>query len=238
MKNQHDSYGLPQVSTDTPMPKVKPPKAPEPPPIRFINEDASTKVLDRCVALIFSLLVIGVIMTASIKAESAILPSVDFVGGQYHIYINGVRQTKPNEKPLYFNIDTTAKKYAANLSFMCNGCLVIIKQPDIKVTTTITVIDDPTEPPIVDEPTDLTSILLTWGRPSERVNGDALSVDDIKGYVIVILVNGVAGDTILVSGLNHTLTDLPPGAYTFKMATQTNDDVIGPFSELSPEVII
>lgn len=225
MVDKHDSYGLPQVSTDTPMPKVKPPKAPEPPPVRYINKDVRTGVLDKWVALIALLWLICLAFAWSGKAESAMLPSVDFVGGQYHIYVDGVRQTKPNEKPLYFNIDTTAKKYAANLSFMCGGCLVVIKQPDIRVTTTITIIDDPTEP------TETPSIVLTWGRPLALVNGDVLLKEDIKGYVIVMSTEGVEDETILVSGLTHTLTDLIPGDYTFKIATQTNDDVIGPFSD-------
>lgn len=198
------------------------------------------RILDRCVVLIFVIFVLGVIMTWPTKAESAILPSVDFVGGQYHIYIDGVRQTKPDEKPLYFNIDTTAKKYAANLSFMCNGCLVIIKQPDIRVTTTITIIDDPVEPPVTEEPVlELSSILLTWDRTLERANGDTLSEGDIQGYLIAISVEvGVVSDTILVSGLTHTFNDLPPGVYMFKIATQTNDGVIGPFSDYVSATIL
>jgi len=43
-----DSFGLPITATSTPMPECKPPRPPEPPPIRMVNDDFPLSPLDSC----------------------------------------------------------------------------------------------------------------------------------------------------------------------------------------------
>jgi hypothetical protein len=153
-----------------------------------------------------------------VKAES--IPQVTMKGGRYALYTDGERY-KENGRAKYWNVDTTAKAAAVNLSFKC-ACAVTITQPDITVTTSIVTV---VVPVTILEPT---SIRLSWGKPVLREDGSELLSTAIRGYQIVqddnIMISVDGADT-----LSYTVTGLTAGTYTFKIATVA--EVMGRYSE-------
>jgi hypothetical protein len=145
------------------------------------------------------------------------VPKVDIKGGRYHIFINDVQE------PGYYNLDTTAKEAAVNLSFECD-CVVTIKQPELTVTTSIVVITEP-----------LSSIRLTWDIPTQREDGSVLLQDEIKGYIIKVSYNGEPIAPLSVTGLSTLVENLSPGNYEFSIATIAEQ--VGSFSPTIIEVI-
>ncbi|MFT7374320.1 MAG: hypothetical protein ACI9T9_003026, partial [Oleiphilaceae bacterium] len=79
------------------------------------------------------------------------------------------------------------------------------------------------------------SIQLNWDRPTERDDGSSLYASDIKGYTIVYGTSSSQMDSsVFVSGasnINYAINDLNAGIYYFAIATVTQDDIQGDFSE-------
>jgi|GEM_PF-2112491 len=81
----------------------------------------------------------------------------------------------------------------------------------------------------------LSSIELNWELPTKRDDGTPLHSSDIKGYSIAYGINSNQLDSsIFVSdaqSTRHTINDLNLGTYYFAIATVTNDDIQGAYSE-------
>ena len=79
------------------------------------------------------------------------------------------------------------------------------------------------------------SIELNWERPIKRDDGTPLSSSDIKGYAIAYGMHLSQLDSLVfVSGASSTIyaiKDLNPGIHYFAIATVTQDDIQGAFSE-------
>ena len=80
------------------------------------------------------------------------------------------------------------------------------------------------------------SIELNWERPTKRDDGTPLSSSDIKGYAIAYGMHlSQLDSSAFVSGASSTIyaiNDLNPGIYYFAIATVTQDDTQGAFSEM------
>jgi hypothetical protein len=150
------------------------------------------------------------LLLSSALAFSA--PTANYKGGWYYLYKDGERVEG------HYTQDYTAKAAAVNLSFLCN-CSIVIKQPDITVTTGYG--DD-----VVVEP--LAAIALTWDIPREREDGSPLPENEIAHYLIE-----ANGKQIEVDGLSYVFTDAIQGENVFKIATVDSDGQTGAFS---PEV--
>jgi hypothetical protein len=153
------------------------------------------------------------------------IPTVSYEGGRYYVFKDGVQVGN------YYNLDTTAKAAAVNASFACGGkCLVIIKQPDIRVITT-NPIDTP-EVPVVDTPEEPVledirrAIAVSWDIPREREDGTALLEEEIAHYLLM-----VDNTPIPVIGVNYIVENLAQGTYQLKIATVLKDGTMGAFSE-------
>lgn len=105
-------------------------------------------------------------------------------------------------------MDYTAKAAALNLALRCD-CEVVIVQPPLYVTVTRS-----------------SSVLLSWDRPTQREDGTPLAPDEIRGYVIEY-----DDQRVEVTGYSHTVEGLPPGRYSFRIATIDSDGRQGAFSE-------
>lgn len=84
---------------------------------------------------------------------------------------------------------------------------------------------------------DIPDTELTWGVPSERVDGSPIDEREIKGYIIQHSYNGDKLDNIVIDGVlttKHIVIDTIIGEYAYMIATITEEG-IGPYS---PPVIL
>lgn len=74
-------------------------------------------------------------------------------------------------------------------------------------------------------------ILATWSVPTHYVDGTALSLSDIKGYVIQVKRNDVSLPDINIDDKQVVgyLIPTDPAIYKLRIATRTTE--VGPFSE-------
>ena len=81
-----------------------------------------------------------------------------------------------------------------------------------------------------------TTLELAWGVPTQRNNGEPLSIDEISGYVIEYGFDASNLDReVQIYGAettNHMLEDLSSGYIYLRIATVDSDNVIGEFSAI------
>lgn len=79
------------------------------------------------------------------------------------------------------------------------------------------------------------SALLQWSPPTERENGQPITVDELGGYEIQVTLDGdTEHKTIVVPdgrATSYRISELPPGTHTFRIAVF---DVSGLYSEFVP----
>jgi len=80
------------------------------------------------------------------------------------------------------------------------------------------------------------SIELNWERPTKRDDGTLLTANDIKGYSITYGMNSSQLDSsVFVSGalsVSYAINNLSPGIHYFAIATATQDNTQGAYSEI------
>lgn len=104
-------------------------------------------------------------------------------------------------------LEKNAVVAAANLSFKCGGCEIQVRQNKvIRVTWKA-------------EPSpDVKQVELSWDRPLNRANGEALPADEIQGYRIKHV--SVNGEEIIEAGNVYSYTlNVETGLNEFLFAT-------------------
>jgi len=152
-----------------------------------------------------SLVIAVAVASIGVHAETIDVVSPELTGGKYYLYRNGA-QVGNYKLQLH-----TSLAEAVRLSDEC-GCVITIKTPDITVKTK-------REPRVI-EPT-TKSVTIMWTRPTTRVNGQPLSVDEIHKYVISITndtYTDILIDVVDATAEKYVIENLSVGTWSFKMA--------------------
>lgn len=143
-------------------------------------------------------------------------PVVEIKGGRYHLSVDGEIQEG------YHNLDYKAFNSAVNMSLSCGGCPVSVIQPTLVVTAKYQKDD---------------SAVITWKAPTQRVNGETLSGEDIQGYEITIELDGVKTVVNVGNVTTYTAKSLEPGEYSFSVKTVDKSGLKSGPSDIGYKVI-
>ena len=153
-----------------------------------------------------------------IPLTSIAAPQIDASGGRYTLSVGG------EMKDGYYNQNYTANAAAVNLAFTCN-CPVVIHQPNITVSVSVEVeVQVETTPDSGQEVTNSTKV--SWSIPTERENGDILTIAEIAGYEVVMSQEGKPQIILMASGggtTEYVIDDLAQGLYQFQVRTVDKD---------------
>ena len=139
--------------------------------------------------------------------SSLVQGEVQAAGGRYYLSKEGVRMDK------WYTTHYTVLVAAVNESMVC-GCEVVIEQPSIRVWLG----------KVVDG---MATVVFSWDRPVERVDGSPLYGVNIDGYVIEVYGVGV----FEVESVLSWRTGLGVGEYEVDIRTVSDGGILGPKSE-------
>lgn len=90
-------------------------------------------------------------------------------------------------------------------------------------------------------PVGVKSVTLNWTAPTEKANGDILTMNELAGYQIVYgTSNDPFANVIAINqpyASNHTIDGLPAGDYTFRISAYDNMGRISTYSNSISKVI-